>query len=45
MIALFLVTFEMFMMLTKGKKGYSVMAAFLIALHRWCSGGLRSISL
>lgn len=31
MIALFLVTFEMFMMLTKGKKGYSVMAAFLIA--------------
>lgn len=31
MIALFLVTFELFMLLTKGKKGYSVMAAFLIA--------------
>ena len=31
LIALFLVTFELFMLLTKGKKGYSVMAAFLIA--------------
>lgn len=31
MIALFLVTFEMFMMLTKGKKGYAVAAAFLIS--------------
>ncbi|WP_066688966.1 DUF7657 domain-containing protein [Christensenella intestinihominis] len=31
MIALFLVTFELFMLLTKGKKGYSVMAAFLIS--------------